>query len=355
MTQTITKFIQDNAVIGSKIRLNNNETFRARNFANSADVDLLKLNVSDVLEVLKQPTAAAALPIPQSAKEYVTVEYVQNYVLGKTDAKDAVNLLADANVALTGTTPLAIDGVTATNNMRVALTGQTTGSQNGIYVYTITGPNYALTRATDFDQVGDASGNEVTAGAYFKIISGTAYSGWEAVLTTAGPIVIGTTTLVFALNPTVIALSGGDMVKKTGNDFSVDLATLSGLESTSPGSAVGQLRVKVDTAALEKDQTTRRDPTTGAVMARSAKKEVFTLTATDVTNQYLDLTAVAGQSSIQFLVAGGGVQIETDDYTVNYTGGTGGKTRISFAGGLATAGVSALVSGDKVVVSYTAF
>jgi hypothetical protein len=121
MTQTITKFIQDNAVIGSKIRLNNNETFRARNFANTADVDLLKLNVSDVLEVLKQPTAAAALPIPQSAKEYVTVEYVQNYVLGKTDAKDAVNLLADTNVALTGATPLSIDGVTATNNMRVAL------------------------------------------------------------------------------------------------------------------------------------------------------------------------------------------------------------------------------------------
>lgn len=349
MTQTITKFIQDNAVIGSKIRLNNNETFRARNFANSADVDLLKLNVSNVLEVLKQPTAATALPIPQSAKEYVTVEYVQNYVLGKTDAKDAVNLLADTNIALTGTTPLLIDGVTATNNMRVALTGQSTGSQNGIYVYTITGPNYALARAADFDQ------NEVTAGAYFKIISGTAYSGWEAVLTTADPIVIGTTTLVFALNPTVIALSGGDMVKKTGNDFSVDLATLSGLESTSPGSAAGQLRVKVDTAALEKDQTTRRDPTTGAVMTRSAKKEVFTLTVTDVINQYLDLTAVAGQSSIQFLVAGLAVQVETDDYTVNYTGGTGGKTRISFAGGLATAGVSALVSGDKVVVSYTAF
>lgn len=355
MTQQITKFIQDNAVTGAKMRLGNNETFRARNFAGVADVDLFKLNVSDILEFMKQPTATAALPIPNSTKDYVTVEYIQNYIQGKTDAKDAVNLLADTNVPLSGSTPLTIDSTTATNNMRIALTNQSTASQNGIYVLTISGGSYTLARATDFDQVNDASGKEVTTGAYFKVVSGTAYSGWEAVLTTADPITIGTTSLTFALNPTVIALSGGDMIKKTGNDFSIDLATLSGLESTSPGSAAGQLRVKVDTAALEKDQTTRRDPTTGAVVARKSRKQAFTLSATDITNQYLDLDAVAGQDSIEFSVAGGGLQHETDDYTVNYTGGTGGKTRITFAGGLATGGVSALVATDKVVVKFTSF
>lgn len=352
MTQQITKFIQDNAVSGAKMRLGNNETFRARNFAGSADVDLFKLNVSDELEFLKQPTAGSALPMPSTSKDYVTVEYIQNYVLGKTDAKDAVNLLADTNIALSGSTPLTIDSATATNGMRIALVGQSTASQNGIYDLAISGGTYTLTRSSDFDQVNDASGTEVTSGAYFKVISGTVYSGWEAVLTTVDPIVIDTTSLTFAVNPTVISLSAGDMLKKVGNDFSIDLATLSGLESTSPGSAAGQLRVKVDPAALEKNQTTRRDPTTGAIMAKSPKKVPFTLTGTDISNGYVDISDVAAQSSVQFWVAGGGVQSETDDYTVNYTGGTGGKTRITFAGGLAIGGVSELVNGDKLVISY---
>lgn len=352
MTQIVTKFIQNNAVTGAKFRLNNNETLRARNAAGAADIDLFKLTTSDIWEFQRHPQAASALAIPSQPKEYATIEYITNYIAGKSDPKDAVNLLADVNVPLTGSTPLSIDSATVTDGMRIALTNQTTGTQNGVYVAAITGGTYSLTRATDFDQVDDAGGLEVTSGAYFKIISGTGYSGWEAVVSNADPITIGTTVLSFVLNPTVQALTAGDMLKKIGNDFSVDLATLSGLESTSPGSAAGQLRVKVDAAALEKDQTTRRDSTTGAVMAKSSKKAAFTLTGTDITNGYVDLPDVAAQSSVQFWVAGGGIQAETDDYTVNYTGGTGGKTRVTFAGGLATGGVSELVNGDKLVISY---
>lgn len=355
MTQFVTKFYQDNSVTGAKIRLANNETLRARNAGGSADVDLFKLTSADLFEMQQQPVAAAALPIPNSPKQYVTVEYVENYVMGKTDAKDAVNLLSSTNVALSGSTPLTIDSVVVTNGMRIALTGQTTGSQNGVYVANVLALTYTLTRATDFDQVDDAGGTEVTTGAYFKVIAGTVYSGWEAVLTSADPIVIDTTTLTFALNPTVQALTAGDMLKKTGNDFSIDLASNGGLESTNLGNQAGQLRVKVDTAVLEKDQTTRRDPTTGAVMARKAKRYAYTLTATDVTNQYFDLPDVAGQDSLGVLVVGGGLQVEIDDYTINYTGGTGAKTRITLAGGLASGGVSALVTGDRIVATYTAF
>lgn len=355
MTQFVTKFYQDNSVTGAKIRLANNETLRARNAANTANVDLLKLTTGDVFELQQQPVAAAGLPIPNSAKQYVTVEYVENYVMGKTDAKDAVNLLQSTNLALTGVAPLTIDGVTVTSGMRIALTGQTTGTENGVYVATIVALTYSMARATDFDQVNDASGKEVTTGAYFKVISGTVYSGWEAILTTADPVQIGVSSIDFALNPTIQALTAGDMLKKTGNDFSLDTATNGGLESTNPGNATGQVRVKTDTAALEKDQTTRRDPTTGAVVARKSKRYAYTFTATDVTNQYFDLPDVAGTDSIVLSVVGGGVQVETDDYTINYTGGTSSKTRITLAGGLASAGVSALVLGDRVVVNYTAF
>ena len=355
MSQIITKFIQDNAVTGAKMRLNNNETARARNQANTADVDLHKLTTGDVWEFQAQPTAASALPIPSAPKEYTTVEYVQNYVMGKTDAKDAVNLLSATNVPLTGSTPLTIDSVTGTNGMRIALTGQTTGADNGVYDLAVTGPTYTLTRSSDFDQIADASGKEVTEGAYFKIIQGTVYSGWEAILQTAGTIVVGTTTLTFALNPTIQALTAGDMLKKTGNDLSVDIATNGGLKSTSPGSQSGQLMVNTDNAALEKDQTVRIDSVTGAVVARKTKKQPFTLTPTDITNQYVDLPDVAGTGSVVFTAVGGGDQVETDDYTINYTGGVSSKTRITFAGGLATGGVSALVNGDKLVIGYTAF
>ena len=355
MSQIITKFIQDNAVTGAKMRLNNNETARARNQANTADVDLYKLTTGNVWELQTQPTAASALPIPSAPKEYTTVEYVQNYVMGKTDAKDAVNLLQSTNLALTGVAPLTIDGVTVTSGMRIALTGQTTGTENGVYVATIVALTYSMARATDFDQVNDASGKEVTTGAYFKVISGTVYSGWEAILTTADPVQIGVSSIDFAANPTIQALTAGDMLRKTGNDFSLDTATNGGLESTNPGNATGQVRVKTDTAALEKDQTTRRDPTTGAVVARKSKKQPFTLTPTDITNQYVDLPDVAGTGSVVFTAVGGGDQVETDDYTINYTGGVLSKTRITFAGGLATGGVSALVNGDKLVIGYTSF
>lgn len=354
MTQLIEKFIGNNQVSGAKIRLRNAETFRARNAADSADVNLFRLTNADVWQFDQLPQASASLPLPSQAKQFATVEYIENFINGKTDAKDAVDLLSDTVLTLSGSTPLSIDGVTVTDGMRIAQVAGSVAS-NGIYVATISGGTYTLARAADFDQVNDASGKEVTKGAYFKIIQGTTYGGWEALLTTNDPIVIDTTALTFVLNPTIQALTAGDMLKRIGNDFSIDLASLSGLESTNAGNATGQLRVKTDTAVLEADQSTRRDPITGAVVARVAKKLTVTLNNSDITNQYVDALDVAGRYSVDLGVVGAPDQFETDDYTVNYTGGSGGKTRITFAGGLAAGGVSELVVGDKITVRYTAF
>ena len=54
------------------------------------------------------------------------------------------------------------------------------------------------------------------------------------------------------------------------------------------------------------------------------------------------------------MVKGGGIQIEgaSFDYSVNYTGGAGGNTRITFLNDLATGGASALIAGDVVVAQY---
>lgn len=350
MSQTKKKFLESNSVDGTKIQLANQEMLRARNAANTADVNILQVNSTDKPEFQVLPQVQSALSVPSALKQLATVEYVQNYVLGKTDAKDAVSYLADVNVPLTGSTPLVIDGGTVTDQQSVILTAQTAGAANGIYTVTITGATYSMARRADA-----AASSQVTEGLYTFVTQGTQYQGYEALLTTADPIVLGTTVLVFAKFPSTISLVGGDMITKTGNVFSLDNAPLGGIESTNPGNVNGQARVKVDTAALEKDQTTRRDPTTGAVVSKKRKKAAFTLSATDITNQYVDLADVASDSSVEFMVAGGPSQFEGTDYTVNYTGGTSSKTRITFAGGLASAGVSALAPGDMISVSYLAF
>lgn len=84
------------------------------------------------------------------------------------------------------------------------------------------------------------------------------------------------------------------------------------------------------------------------------KKERFVLSGTNITNQYLDLTQVAQVDSIDFKVKGLPPTLEntSDDYSVSYTGGAGGKTRITFLNDLATGGPSALIAGNIVQVSY---
>lgn len=82
--------------------------------------------------------------------------------------------------------------------------------------------------------------------------------------------------------------------------------------------------------------------------------ENFTLVSGDITNQYIDLTQVAVTNSIEFKVQGAPSLLEGAalDYIISYTGGAGGKTRITFQNDLASGGNAALVAGDKVQVTY---
>lgn len=83
-------------------------------------------------------------------------------------------------------------------------------------------------------------------------------------------------------------------------------------------------------------------------------KQTFTLVSGDITNQYIDLAQVARNNSIEFKVRGGAPILEgaSYDYSVSYTGGVGGKTRITFLNDLATGGASALIAGDVIQIIY---
>lgn len=345
------KYLSDDTVSDAAILLRNAGMLRAMAVNGIDTVDILRVTVANIVEVQELFEVNPLLPIPYKPTHYATLQYIQNYLAGKTDAKDAVNVLADADVALTGNTPLSVDSLTVSNNWRVSLTAQTDPIDNGFYKMVITGGTYELVRTDDFDQVDDEGGLEVTSGAWARVIGGTAYGGWEVQLTTADPLVVGTTPLTFVKYPSALSLTAGDMIKRTGNDFSLDLATLSGLESTNAGQANGQLRVRTDTSALLMDKTLRIDPATNALVAPQWREKTIVLTNTDLTNGYVDTDYPATRGSMTVTVEGAPPLHLNSSYTLNYTSGAGGTSRVTFIGSLATL----LAVGETMHLTYKSY
>jgi hypothetical protein len=116
--------------------------------------------------------------------------YTQQDV-GSQTYKDAVRTASTADVPLTGATPLSIGGVTVANKDRILLKDQATGSQNGIYTVSISGGSYTLSRSIDANV-----SNEVRPNMLVPVQEGTHVDRIFQLITN-GPIVLGTTALVF--------------------------------------------------------------------------------------------------------------------------------------------------------------
>jgi len=149
---------------------------------------------------------------PTSAQDAATKAYVDATAQG-LDVKLSVRAASTGNIntASPGTT---IDGVTLANGDRVLLKDQSTGSQNGIYVFN--GSGSAMTRSTDAD-----TSVEVNPGMFTWVEEGTvnADSGW--ILTTNAPITLATTSLTFTLFSSASALVAGNGLTKSGNAIDV--------------------------------------------------------------------------------------------------------------------------------------
>jgi hypothetical protein len=103
--------------------------------------------------------------------------------------KVSVVALSAANVSITSA-PATMDGVTLVSGNRILLGAQTTGSQNGIWVFNGTGS--ALTRPTDYP-----SGSTTMAfyGMAVAVQAGTTYGGTVWFVATTGAITIDTTSV----------------------------------------------------------------------------------------------------------------------------------------------------------------
>ena len=129
------------------------------------------------------------------------------YQIYDIDYKQATRAVTVANVSLTGGAPNNVDGVNLSANDRVLVTGQTTQSQNGVYVVSVlgTGANGTWTRSGDTDVTG-----ELLAGTIIMVTEGVIYADTQWKLITDNPITIGVTALIFTQNYYANVLHAGN-------------------------------------------------------------------------------------------------------------------------------------------------
>ena len=238
----------DGAVIGANTRaaasvttLNANSTVTGQSFTDGTatlssggltgltnlSVDNINANGNTVSttnsngDLVLSPNGTGTVTVPSGYKDrsgfgassLVSKEYVDAVKVG-LDFKDSVRVASTANVTVSGP-GAAIDGITLSSNDRVLLKNQSTGSENGIYVFN--GAASALTRATDAD-----ANAEVTAGMFVFVEEGTVNADAGFVLTTDGTITVGSTSLSFTQFSGAGQIVAGDAITKTGNQLDVN-------------------------------------------------------------------------------------------------------------------------------------
>ena len=211
-----------------------------------ANVDLADANNAILKNGSREFTAAQSmggfrltnLADPTSSQDAVTLAYLNARSMGLSPKKSA-RVATTGNINLSSV-PASIDGVVLASGDRIAVWQQSVSADNGIYVFN--GAATAATRANDFDSL---SPNDEVNGAWIPVQEGNTYAG--RLFIQYGTVSnLGTDAVNFETFDPIAGLSGGDMITFTGSVISLDLATISGLESTNPGNSGGQLRVKLE-------------------------------------------------------------------------------------------------------------
>jgi hypothetical protein len=200
--------------------------------AAEATIDIVHTQVSDFdagvqtnrLDQLAAPTAAVAingqllsgLANPVSAQDAATKYYVDAIATG-LDVKASCRAATVANITLSNTQ--TVDGVVLVAGNRVLAKNQTAAEDNGIYVVVDGG---AWTRSTDAD---NTPAGEVTSGMYTFITEGTVNADAGFILSTADPIVLGTTDLTFVQFSGAGQVIAGAGLTKDGNTLDVETAS----------------------------------------------------------------------------------------------------------------------------------
>ena len=129
------------------------------------------------------------------------------------DYKQATRVITVADVTLSSGAPSVVDGVSLNAGDRVLVTGQSTGSQNGIYVVTVVGVGADGTWVRTNDANED---DEISGGMIIMVTEGSVYQDTQWKLTTNDPIELGVTSLTFVIN--ILSSVGGANTQVQIND-----------------------------------------------------------------------------------------------------------------------------------------
>lgn len=233
---------------------------------------------------------------PTAGTDATNKNYVDALVAGLS-WKHAVRVATTGNVALVGA-PATIDGITLVSGDRVLVKSQTTGAENGIYVFN----GSDLVRADDMSDAAEFSAATV----YVQQGSSLADTGWTQ---TAEVASVGTDSVTFVQFTGAGTFVAGVGLDLTGNTFSVNLGA--GVAQL-PTDEVGIDLYEVSTGALVlTTDGSDRSTATGAklhlrldaagALAQTAdglKIDANSVTNDMLVNEFVNLAADAGTGSV---------------------------------------------------------
>ena len=245
------------------------------------------------------------------------------------DYKQSVRVVTVVNITLTGGAPAVVDGVNVSQSDRILVTGQTTGSQNGLYqVATVgAGSNGTWTRTNDGNDTG-----EIESGMIVMVTEGTVYKDTQWKLTTENPITIGTTTLVFDQNYSANSISAGssnvsvlanaNVTISSAGTANVVLVSSTGTVTSGTASVTGNATVGNISATNHTGTTVS---VTGTATAASTVGGVITGTSTSVSGTTTAASVVGG------VITGTSTSVSGTTTAASVVGGviTGTSTSVS--------------------------
>lgn len=193
-TDAVTKQQLDTASTNDRARANHTGTQLAAtisNFDTQVRVSRLDQMAAPTSAVQMGGQKVSSVADPTAAQDAATKAYVDSQLSGLTSGqvlKGDVRAVSTVQVNLSSP-GATIDGLTASNGDVFLLTGQTTGTENGPYVFN--GSAVAMTRAPGWD-----SSAEAVRGSYWVVREGTKADSF-ALLTNDTNVTIGTTVPAF--------------------------------------------------------------------------------------------------------------------------------------------------------------